>query len=410
MDTNLERSLLVDRAWDRNTAAWVSLDGAGYGTSVAALETALITLGQVTLQQYLHVVDTDADLEADWRDRLFAVELKGLEAEQRIALANFEADRQVLAMKIAGQNYILAAREYDLRVQDQLMTAREFAAAQEYTRLELEKSRAEMAVRREEARLKEIEAKLLLEKYEQAKVDVEISRTQVQVAKTQVQAVLADIAVEEAKLDVIEAQLQIAMAEADKATLQADVATILADIIVKGLTEIKYYVESAELEAGFGYIASELADMLSVWNSRVLVEQLKRDAELAMIPEVEAETAAKMALVGVALTEMDAKEEVWNYEKDIMETQKVEEEGWRNQVHELRDSYATAKSLGSRKIDNRTLWGKLLMNTAKRWTYKNYMNLSVGDVHYSTKIYKGFLAGNPSFPSVFGGETSAGCG
>jgi hypothetical protein len=389
MDTVQEKQALKERTWERNAAIWEGADLSGFTHDLANLEAVLNDLGEAVLQQHLTIIDADAVLEADWRNRLYTVELAGLESDRRLALEKYETDRQVLALRMVGQAYLLAAREYDIRVQDQIMAAKEYAAAQEAVRLELEKARAEMAVRREEAKLKEIEARLILERYEQAKVDVEIARTRLSVAKAQVQAVLADIGVEEAKLRVIQANLEVAMAEADKAGLQADVASILADIIVRQLTEIRLQVETAEIEAGFRYIQQHLEDMLQVWASRVLVEALRKEAEEAMLPEVERQIAAQRQMAETDLTAMQARADLWNFEKFILEAMKDDEAAWRTSVHESKLDLARLKSQGSRELDEKGLWAKVLLNIARRWTYRNALHDSTQQTTIGQQISKG---------------------
>ncbi len=401
MDTELMRQETKERLFQRNAAVWHSLDTLGYAVNRQAWENILLALGHHTVRQGMEIIDENVRLDSELRQKLFEMELAGLETEQRIALANFETDKQVLMLKIAGQNYLLAAQEYDIKVQDQIMAAREFAAAQEIAKLALEKARAQMAVEREEAKVKEIEARLLLEKYEQAKVEVDVARSKLQVAKNQVQAILANIEVEETKLKIVEANVDVAMAEAEKASLRADVASILADIITRQLAEIRYHVEEAEIEAGFGYIKTYLDDMLKVWASRVAVEQTRKETEEAMIPEVEKAIAAQMDMAEADLDNMTAKEFIWNVEKAIMSAQKEEEKKWRTDVQNARLDLMRLKSEGQAKIEDKGLWGKFLVNAARRWAAKNAILLSSGDVHFSQKIYKGFLSGDPSFPSVF---------
>lgn len=527
---SLERQSIAERTEGRNQATWVNLDTAGYVQGLVPLENVLNGLGQNTIGQYLAVLDADIDFESEMRGLLFQLELEGIEVEEQIALAKHETQRQVLAMRIAGEQLKLAAQEYDVQVQDLIMTAKEYAAQVEWERIELEKTRAEMAVRKEEARVKEIEARILLEKFEQQKVAVEIARTKLQVAQTNVKVVLAEIGVEEAKLKVIQAELQAATAEAEKASLQADIAQILADIIVRGLTQIRLEVETAEIEAGFRYIqqklddvlanwanrtlieeirrgheealileayqqrdiaisaiasnladmllvwasrnnmelvkkeveeavylevkkqieatlasiqqklvdmlaiwaskniteqirkeseeqiyretemqiettlagiASKLADMIQVWQSKITIELVRKEVEELIYGEVAKQLAAALALLDTKIDAQEADEEVWNYEKGLMEAYKWQEHSLRQEVFENKIGLTEDKSLGARQITSRGLWAKLLTNAAHKWVYKNRMSIYVTDDHYSQKIIKGFLTGNPSFPATF---------
>src|SRR3990172_11102285 len=148
MDTAQEKTDLRLRTMGRNTSLWVVLDKSGYADSLESMESVLNTLSGMVVEQYLTQIDADYLLEADWRNRLYGVELEGLKAEQRIAIAKFEADAQVLALKTVGENALLAAKAYDVLVQDLIMAAKEYAAALEAERLQLEVARAQMAVRK----------------------------------------------------------------------------------------------------------------------------------------------------------------------------------------------------------------------------------------------------------------------
>jgi hypothetical protein len=74
---------------------------------------------------------------------------------------------------------------------------------------------------------------------------------------------MAEIGIEEAKLEEVEARINLAMTDVEKMALLADVAMIYADIAVRALSETKYKVEAADVEAAFGRISSALAAALA---------------------------------------------------------------------------------------------------------------------------------------------------
>lgn len=174
---------------------------------------------------------------ADLRDRLFDLDMLGLEQDQQLAAERFHAERQALALKIAGETLLLAAKEYGVQVDAIIMAAREYAAVIDREGIELQKQRALMDVKKEGAHLQEVEARLLLELVERRNQEIELAKAKVEVARANIRALMADIQAEEAELRVVRAELEVAQAEADKAGLIADVAQILADIVVRGLAK-----------------------------------------------------------------------------------------------------------------------------------------------------------------------------
>lgn len=374
------------RALDRNTALWVSLDGAGYLTDVLSLETLEDALGSALIGQHLAIVDEAVNWDAMLRDKLYEVDIEDVLADKQIALEKFQTSRQVLAYHIAGENYLLAAREYEVQVESLIMTAKEFAAAVERESLTLEIDRAQMDLRREQAHLVEIGAQILIEQYEQQRVQVDIARAQLDVAKAGVDVVMADVAIKEAQVKLVDAEFEIAMADVDKATLQADIATIYADIIVRGLAKIRYYVESAEIDVGFSVIQEKLTDTLNLVHERTLVENLVRQYEESELAELAHLTTAKEALEDLQTASQQATEDVWAFEKALSEEIKGEEVTVRDQEFTERQDVAKVKSAGKITVDNKDLWAHRILNAAQRWVYTNAIHASQ-NLEYSSSLY-----------------------
>jgi hypothetical protein len=97
---------------------------------------------------------------------------------------------------------------------------------------------------------------------------------------------MADIAVGEAEIKLIQAELSVAEVEAEKAGLMADVAQILADIVVRGLTKIKLAVDTAELEAAFGFIEQKFNDLLLIATAKLTTEEIRLAYEKLLNAEI----------------------------------------------------------------------------------------------------------------------------
>jgi hypothetical protein len=187
---------------------------------------------------------------------------------------------------MAGETLLLAAKEYGVQVDAIIMAAREYAAVIDREGIELQKQRALMDVKKEGAHLQEVEARLLLELVERRNQEIELAKAKVEVARANIRALMADIQADEAELRVVRAELEVAQAEADKAGLIADVAQILADIVVRGLAKIKLAVDTAELEAAFGFIEQRLTDMINIATAKMGTEEIKLAYEKLLNAEV----------------------------------------------------------------------------------------------------------------------------
>lgn len=319
-----------ERTGKRNEAVWLNWDTTGLAAPLESLEAILNQLGDRVIRQFQEIVDEEAAFKAEQRDKLHNLELA--EAAQRWDLAQqkYLTQIQVLALKKAGEEYLLSAREYDNFVQSLIMAAREYAAEVEREEIALQRSRAKMDIKKAEAHLKEVQASILLEIIQRRHVEIEVARAKVDAAKAAVRAVLAGIEAQEAELKVIQVNLDVAMAEVERATLMSDIALIYADILTRHLAEIRYEVEYEELEAAFKYVQWRLEDLLGHWETRTLEQEARRDCELKLLADVALLLLAQKAQEDLAMTRQNAGVEVFAYEKD-----KVDGDFWQGIIHEF---------------------------------------------------------------------------
>jgi hypothetical protein len=195
------------------------------------------------------------------------------------------------------------------------MDAREYAAAIDREGIELQKQRALMDIKKEGAHLQEVEARILLEMIERRNQEIELAKAKVEVAKANVRAILADIQAQEADVRVIRAQLEVVKTEADKAGLIADVAQIMADIVVRGLAWVKLAVETAEINAAFGFIESRLNDMLEIAAIKLASEEVKLAYEKLLYAEVALMEAEQREQIDIEKLKMSMAERLLDYEQ-----------------------------------------------------------------------------------------------
>jgi hypothetical protein len=328
--------------------------------------------------EFFFVKDYQQEVEGD-------LEYRKLENQQRIADAGAATERAKLALKLAAEEYIQAARLYDARVQALIMAAREYAAKVEREQIEIERLRSILAVEKQETRLKEINAEIYLEYVRRMEVEVDIARAKLDVAKANTRAVMADIQAGEAELEIVEADLQEAMVLAEKATLQADVAAIYAEIITKKLSQIRLDVSRAEIEAGFRYVQSKLNDLLGIWDIRTRIVNLRTQNEQQIYDEA-------MQLLAVEEEATDLKKLAQSFDEEYLTIKAGETATELAKEQQLLDERLTArkdlmeqKNSATMDLDDLAAWAKEIANSAQCSVYQN--RTSQNFVFQDMKLY-----------------------
>lgn len=438
----MDRAELRKRTIDRGEAIWQDYDLDNLTEGTARVEDQIDQLGRDTIRQGIAIVDGEAAFAAEQRDRLHELEIMGVEQDKQLAYDKNQAQQQILAMKIAGEMAILASREYDVKVQAFIMTAKEFAAKIEREQIELQRKRALMDIKKEEAHLKRTEAEILLELVSRQQVEVDIAKAKLQAAQAAVQAVSTQVEAKQAELRVVQADLDIVMAEVERATLMADIALIYADIIVRGLAKIKLAVETAEIEAGFGFIQSKLDDMLAIWADRKSLEEIRRDYEKLFLVETNKQLPLSKESENLRLEQQNREVEAFFFEKDkidggsnIIQQMRpggISQEDWdaitsaltgrsytgsgvsiaqcekwkKDGQEDKRENLAQIKYYGERAIRNMTAWAEMLLSAAHAHVSSNTVIHEFEKRLFSQKIHKGFFSmGGGSSSSA--GPTSA---
>lgn len=293
----MERSELRDRARLRGAATFADLDPYGYTGDIAEEKVSYNRTHEHSIEQSLTIIDAGIEFKKDQLDRTTAQKEYELEIDRQIFDDKIGTLRAKLALKIAAENYALAAREYDASVKKVIMETRIYAQQleREYT-LPYEAARADVAEQKQESRLVQLEAEILTEGVNRAQVGADIARMQVDVAKAQVRVLQAQYEAARAELDVINAQTQLAMSEAEKATLKADVAMTFAEIVMKQLSTIKLDLETEEIAHAFKYVDTRLAALLAREDIKILEEKEKTAGEadqLAALNDLIAATKAQ---------------------------------------------------------------------------------------------------------------------
>lgn len=350
----------------RNSTVWIPLDWGGIMQPLAKEAAVLASLGRPFIASYMDETDELFAVKEYQRDRLSQVEQDKVTQDGRIADADAASKRRVLAFKLAGEQYVQAARLYDAEVRAYIMAAKEYAAEVEREQIKLEELRAIYGVRKAETRLQEVNAEVYYEYIKRMETQVDVAKAQLDVAKAQVRAVTTEISAEEAKLEVIETELKQAMAVAEKATLQADIAMIYADIVVRGLSKVKLGVEKSEIQAGYGWIAQKLSDLLAIWNVRTRTENLKTESQQEVFAEVTRLLAAEEAGEDLRRLELSVGQDVLSHEAEATYEEIDKEAELTASKLTAREALESAKGAHEDDMTTATTAAKKITNAAQQ--------------------------------------------
>lgn len=386
----MDRTGLRERAIKRGLATWKDF-GAGSGEHLPS-EGTVNRLGRDTIRQAMAAADEEAAFEAAARDRLLELEMLELEHEQQKALNRYLAEKKALAYRVAGERLLLAAREYAVQVDALVMEARKYAALIDREGIELQKRRALMDLRKAEAQLEELDARLLLEILERRNQEIALARAKVEVAQANVRAVLAEVQAQEAEVRVIRAQLEVLRAEAEKADLIADVAQIMADIVVRGLARIRLAVETAEVDAAFGFVEQRLQDVLATLDVRRSTEELRAAYEELIKAEVAYQEEAQKAQTDLEKLRMAMLERLQDFEQEKQRLADHCAKVLKDVEQQHREALAQVKTNAEIALHTVNQWAEALLTQA-RVAADKYRETAYYHVrHYSQKIIKGFYS------------------
>ncbi len=400
----MDRESLRDRAVKRGLATWQPLDQDFNVNDLADQEATLNILGKDSILQGLVALDEAANFDEGLRDRLYELDILTLEQDQQIALDRFIAEKQAFALRIAGEFLLLEAKEYDVLIQGLIMDAREYAAAIDREGIELQKQRALMDLKKEGAHLQEVEARILLEMIERRNQEIELAKAKVEVAKANVRAILADIQAQEADVRVIRAQLEVVKTEADKAGLIADVAQIMADIVVRGLAWVKLAVETAEIDAAFGFIESRLSDMLEIATIKLASEEVKLAYEKLLNAEVALMEAEQREQIDIEKLKMSMAERLLDYEQGRQKLADACARALKITEEAHKEALAQVKSSAEINHDKVQKWSEASVVTVQAAVSRVQKTIEYQVRHYGQKIIKGFYSAGGGSGNVIGSE------
>jgi hypothetical protein len=360
---------LTEHTRFRNGTVWVGLLA---GTALAEDEALVNALHRDTVESYLAL--TDEIFQVKEYERTKSIEQSQAEVDQDLLLADAKAatERQKIAIRIAADDYIFAARVYDAQVRGIIMLAKEYAAQVELEQLTEQAKRTQLAIDKEAIHLVEVETKIEIEGIQRAMVQADLARNQLEVAKAGVQVLEANIAAEKAELETIDAEVEEAMEVVTLANLQADVAMIMAETVMKQLSKVKLAVEKEEIADGFAFIQTKLNDLLTIWAVKGRIEALKTKSAGDILDETVKLLSAEEADQDLKLVEMADAKIVQDYDANATSDELSSERSLRFAVVNAREGLQDAEQNAKAQILSERTWAEMLINEAQKSVYKNH--------------------------------------
>ena len=341
---------LKARTNNRSDTIWDGINPVGYmgiTNPVSSEEDLFDNTNKRAVDTIVSIVDDDIRIKEEQLNDGITLEEAKIANQQAIEDSKAANERVIIALKTTTNTYLIVVDKYIKDVQSLLMSAREYALTIEEKEVALGLLKAEVAEEKADVRVAEIDMRIELEEINRKFVEIDVLKAELDVAKANVRLVMTQIEIDEAELKVIQARVDKAMMAVEKITLETDIALIFADIATRQLTETKYNIESAEITAGYEWVADKLQSILDILNVRQeqLIERINHEDGL-LEDEVES-YEAKTDNMDIQLEEAQSNERVQDYEETRTGIILQMEEALKNALHAVNLAYALAKTTGA---------------------------------------------------------------
>jgi hypothetical protein len=374
IDTSPQAPLdLKTRTRARNQSVWAAMLG---NTALAQDEAAYLSLYADTSESYLAVNDEVFAVKVYEVDETNQIEQDKVAQEKLFADLKAATERTKIAMRLAADDYIYAARLYDNTVKSLVMTAREYANTIEVETLNAAAQEKELGVEKEALRTISLNAQIIEAGIDKAMVEADVAREQVAAAKANVEAVMAGIAAQEAQIKIADTQLAIAMTDAEKLTLQADIQKILAEIMLKFVNTIRLATETQAIQEGFGFVYSKLTDMLAIYAEKDRIEQLRTMNAQQLYNEALSLLTVEEAGEDLQITAIDDELTVQGYEQTQQVAELAQEQALENILVAAKEGLQNAEASSRQQLSTLRMQMEFLVNAARMWVFLNRTHMA----------------------------------
>ena len=303
----------------RNISVWkplATLAHMGISDPLLVNEAVLNDLGKSLIGSAITIVDDDIRIKEEQRDATIKLGYDTITNEMILTDMDAATRRAVMVLQISANDYMMLVENYVVTVLNLITDAKEYAFEVGKNAIDLAQIKAEIAEEKGAIYVQKVDLQIQLEAIERKHVELELLRAELAVAKAHTALLMAEIDVARADLALVEVNVKVAMAELEKIQIEVDIAMTIADIVTRGLAAIKLDVETAEIAAAFGIIASKLDAILSIIAEKSVQLNEQTGSKVAILGDIKALTSANVESQGKRVDEASSNAAVQEHAAD----------------------------------------------------------------------------------------------
>ena len=303
----------------RNISVWkplTTLEHMGISDPLLVNEAVLNDLGKSLIGSAITIVDDDIRIKEEQRDATIKLGYDTITNEMILTDMDAATRRAVMVLQISANDYMMLVENYVVTVLNLITDAKEYAFEVGKNAIDLAQIKAEIAEEKGAIYVQKVDLQIQLEAIERKHVELELLRAELAVAKAHTALLMAEIDVARADLALVEVNVKVAMAELEKIQIEVDIAMTIADIVTRGLAAIKLDVETAEIAAAFGIIASKLDAILSIIAEKSVQLNEQTGSKVAILGDIKALTSANVESQGKRVDEASSNAAVQEHAAD----------------------------------------------------------------------------------------------
>ena len=293
-----------------------TLEHMGISDPLLVNEAVLNDLGKSLIGSAITIVDDDIRIKEEQRDATIKLGYDTITNEMILTDMDAATRRAVMVLQISANDYMMLVENYVVTVLNLITDAKEYAFEVGKNAIDLAQIKAEIAEEKGAIYVQKVDLQIQLEAIERKHVELELLRAELAVAKAHTALLMAEIDVARADLALVEVNVKVAMAELEKIQIEVDIAMTIADIVTRGLAAIKLDVETAEIAAAFGIIASKLDAILSIIAEKSVQLNEQTGSKVAILGDIKALTSANVESQGKRVDEASSNAAVQEHAAD----------------------------------------------------------------------------------------------
>lgn len=374
----------------RNIAIWKPLNTLGYmgiSNQLSSYETAADNLGKSIIKIPIIIADDVIRIKEEHRDDLIRLGYDTIANQKTITDMDAETKRSIMTLDQSTNDYIMLVEGYINKVLALMADAKEYAFEVGKGVIELAEVKAEIAEEKGAIYIEEINLKIDLEEINRKHVEIELLRAELSAAKAHTRLLMAELDVKRAELRLIQVDVEKAMAELKKIQTEVDIEMILADIIIRGLAEVRYGVDAAEIAAGFEMIAGKLQAVLSVIEEKEKQIVERKNSQPVILDYVEGIAIAEREAQDKRVDAIESDHNVLSYDEAATSAVLGIEAAETDALTVSRIEEIAQFTNMSVEQDEASSWAALLIDDAQKWAARNRRPTTATHLDLTQKIH-----------------------